>query len=193
MTQKKQNLSTKKQKEDAILNKVLIWFGCALVLELILFWVNQWFPISLLQALTAVVPILAVIAMIYYLYQFEFFFITLVSVTGILGLWQFRLTAGGNSASLGLACLVLTLILIISSLAFLIFLQCNSGSIHIQSKTIRLVRSNTSYVLPDITCGLSALALLGGLFFGSSIAYYIIFAIVAWLFIMAVYYTVKMM
>lgn len=44
-----------------------------------------------------------------------------------------------------------------------------------------------------LTCAVVAVAVVAALVLGTSAAYYLIFALVAWLFIMAVYYTVKLM
>jgi len=44
-----------------------------------------------------------------------------------------------------------------------------------------------------LTCGIVAAVLAAALILGTAAAYYLIFVMVAWLFVMAVYYTVKLM
>ena len=44
-----------------------------------------------------------------------------------------------------------------------------------------------------LTCAIVAAAVAAALVLGTAAAYYLMFALVAWLFIMAVYYTVKLM
>jgi hypothetical protein len=191
--QKKQNLAVKRQKQDAILNKVLIWFGGAMAVELVLLLLNQWKKFDLVSGLAVLVPIVAVLAMVYYLYQREFFSITLVSSISILGLWLFRKISDSSHSTYGLAFLILALAVVVLIAGLLAILQKKGGSFFTNEKEVRVFNPNASYIFVYLTCGLSALALLGGLLLGLIIAYYIIFALVAWLFIMAVYYTVKMM
>ena len=52
---------------------------------------------------------------------------------------------------------------------------------------------NTSYPLILASCLVGLLALLAAVALGANIAYYLMFAMVAWLFALLVYYTVKLM
>lgn len=189
---KKQNISAKRKKEDEILNRILIWFGCSLVLEMVLFTIKHWFSIFFISALTVVVPIVAVLAMIYYLYQREFFYISILSVISIFGLWLFRYM-NCNSFSYCIIFPTIALIVTVIAAVFFIFLQKSEGILHIQGQEIKLLRAKASYLGIYLTCAVSALALLCAIVLGVTIAYYFMFAMVAWVFIIAVYFTVKMM
>ena len=60
-------------------------------------------------------------------------------------------------------------------------------------RKFQLFPRNTSYGMIYLTCAVIAAAVAAALLLGTAAAYYLIFALVAWLFIMAVYYTVKLM
>ena len=57
----------------------------------------------------------------------------------------------------------------------------------------KLVSDPKSYVPCWITCAVVLAATLLGFILGAGVAYYLIYVLVAWLFCMAVYFTVKMM
>ena len=165
--------------------------GIALAL-LVIAVVTYTFFGSGVRLLCGLVPAVAVLALVYYLYQKEFFASTLLSALGILGLWLIRRADGrypcpglrlcgrGGGASAG---------------------GPGGGADHAEErrrtetggqKAADLSRS-ASYVPLYVTCALVAVCIAGGLIGGISAAYYLMFVLVAWLFAMAVYYTVKQM
>lgn len=188
----------KRQQEDAILNRVLIWFGCAVVIEIVLLLINRFVPgISLVRGLSVLVPAVAVLAMVYYLYQRDFFLSTLISAGGILSLQlyrrlvflhPFRIKCGFALAYICLAAAVVVLIL----------LQRKGGWMTIQGKKRQILPKDANYVLMYLTCVLNAVLLtvtlsqINGVACGANTAYYLLFVLAAWLFVMAVYYTVKL-
>ena len=183
---------TKRQQEDAILNRILIWIGCAVVAEVLLLLINRFVPGLLVVGwLSVLVPAVAVLALVYYLYQRDFFLITLISAGGILSLQlyrrmilfhPFRITMGFVLAFVCLAAAVIVLIL----------LQRRAGQVTREGKPMRILPKDTNYPLLYATCVLNAILLGVTLALGSTTAYYLLFVLVAWLFIMAVYYTVKL-
>lgn len=181
----------KRRQEDAVLNRVLVWFGCAAVAEFILLLINRFSPgLALIQWLTILVPVVAVLALVYYLFQRDFFCITVVSACGILCLQlyrrmffahPFRIQFGFGVAFLLLAAAVVMLILL------------QRGKQLLPKVTDQLIPRETNFALLYITCALTALVLALTLILGATFAYYLLFVLVGWLFIMAVYYIVKLM
>lgn len=185
----------KRRQEDAALNRILFWIGGAVVAEFILLMIARLVPDSeLLQALTVAVPAVAVLAVIYYLFQHDFFCISVISACGVLCLQLYRkmfythhtmLHAGFVMAFLLLAAAVVVLILLKNEK-----LKLPAGLdklIHI------LIPKESSFALLYATCVLVAALLALTLILGGTIAYYLMFVLAGWLFIMAVYYIVKLM
>ena len=250
-------------KEDVILNRVLVWFGAAVVAELLLLLLNRYyinrttrpgeiefaaapyhaFPIIIgvtaaatvvclvwavlrvqkgkgyllpsvlawicgallvistvtylfnaagVSFLCGLVPAAAVMALVYYLYQREFFVITVLSAIGIVGLWLIR-RADGRYPVLVYGYVAAVVVLLLAALAVGRTMQRNGGALKLGDKRRQIFSRSASYVPLYVTCALVAVCIAGGLIGGISAAYYLMFVLVAWLFAMAVYYTVKQM
>lgn len=181
----------KRKQEDAILNRVLVWFGCAAVAEFILLLINRFFPgLGVIRWLSILVPAVAVFALVYYLFQRDFFCITLISAGGILSMQLYRKMIFAHS--LRLYCgFALAFLLLIAAVVVLILLQ--RGKRPFPLGIDKLVPKESNFPLLYITCVLNAVLLVLTLILGITAAYYFLFVLVAWLFIMAVYYTVKLM
>ncbi len=185
----------KRQQEDAALNRILLWFGGAVVVEFILLMISRFTSGSdLVHYLTILVPAVAVLAVIYYLFQRDFFCISAISACGILCLQLYRklfhlhpnmIRAGFVLAFLLLAAAVVALVLLKKEKLKLPSLL--DKAIHI------LIPREANFALLYATCALVAVLLALTLILGGTIAYYLVFVLVGWLFIMAVYYVVKLM
>lgn len=142
------------------------------------------------QLLLALGIIAAVLAMIYYLYQREFFIIAALSGGGLLCLWLFRIVNHQRMlvylsfAVLGAATLA------VAVLARM--LQQKKGVATIFGKKRRILSKKCVYPMVYAGCGIAAAALIATLVIGAVAAYYMMFVLVAWLFIVAVYFTVKL-
>lgn len=255
--------AARSHKEDAILNRVLIWFGAAVVVELVLLLLNRYYinittapgeiefagallkawpviigvaaagtvvcllwaifwakggkrivlPAALtgvflavlvisvvtyrfydtgVQFLCGAVPAAAVLALVYYLYQHEFFAVTVLSALGILGLWLFRRAGGGHQILVYAYAAVLAVVLL-AAVLLCRSLSAKGGVLTLSGKKLQIFPGNASYGMIYLTCAIVAAAVAAALVLGTAAAYYLMFALVAWLFIMAVYYTVKLM
>ncbi len=181
----------KRQQEDAALNRILIWFGCAAVAELVLLLVNRFVPgLAVIRWLTILVPVVAVLALVYYLFQRDFFCITAVSACGIfcLQLWRKMFYVHPLRLKCGFA---LAFLLLIAAVVVLVLLQ--RGKRPMPLGLDKLVPAESNFPLLYITCALTAVLLALAMVLGIVAAYYLLFVLVGWLFIMAVYYTVKLM
>lgn len=158
--------------------------ACAIAMRL-------WYS-SGIELMNVLVPATTVLALIYYLYQREFFVISLVSGVGMLALWlTFR--QGMDDWRLYAFLVVLGLSLLAVAV-FARYLQTKGGMLSVKDTQVELLSAKSNYALIYITCALVALVIVVALLLsgaGSTMAYYAV--PVAWLLVMAVYYTVKLM
>lgn len=255
--------AARSHKEDVILNRVLIWFGAAVVVELILLLLNRYYvnittapgeiefagallkawpaiigvtavgtvvcllwaifrvkggkPATLpgvlfgvfltalvisvvtyrfygagVQFLCGIVPAAAVLALVYYLYQHEFFAVTVLSALGLVGLWLFR-RAGSAHQPLLYGYIVVLAVILVAAVLLCRSMSNHGGALTLGGKKLQVFSHNASYGMIYLTCAIVAVAVAAALALGTGAAYYLIFALVGWLFVMAVYYTVKLM
>ena len=181
----------KRQQEDAALNRILLWFGGAVVAEVILLIINRLIPdLSAIRWLTILVPVIAVLAIIYYLFQHDFFCICTVSACGIMSLQLYRKVFWNHPTMIRCG-FVLAFLLLIAAVVALVLIQRGKRPMPLHLDL--LVPEDANFPLLYVTCALVAVLLALTLILGSIIAYYLTFVLVGWLFITAVYYIVKLM
>lgn len=140
-----------------------------------------------MQMLFLLVPAWAGLALVYYLYHRDFFLSAVAIGTSILGLWFIR--CSGRSALEA----VFTLVAILFVGAAVLYLKKSGGVIRrADGSEVRVLSKKTSYPVILSSC-LAALAAVAVGLLVNSAAYYLIFVMVAWLFALLVYYTVKLM
>ena len=128
----------------------------------------------------------AVLALVYYIYQREFFVAATACGMSVLALWFVRY----DSAGLAEAVLVLAAIAVVT--AAVVWMKKNNGTLP-GKPAIRFLPEGTNYAVALATCAASLAAPIAALILGGTAAYYLIFVMVAWLFALFVYYTVKLM
>lgn len=140
-----------------------------------------------MQMLLLLVPSLAGIALVFYLYQREFFLSALAAGLSVMGLWFVR-ACTGFSFEVALSLLGIALVLAVTLLV-----RRGNGQVSVAGIQIQVLPKGASCTLALCTC-LAALAALGAAaVLGATAAYYLIILMLAWLFGLLVYYTVKMM
>ncbi len=145
------------------------------------------------SVLLVAIPSFGGLIMVYYLYQREFFLVAFLSGVGILGLWISKLAAGQHQTLL-YTYLALGLIFTLLSAGLMFPLKKNDGTVKLGGQLMMIFMPDASYKAVWVTCGLVALALVLPLIAGAAvIAHYAILAIVVWLFVMAVYFTSRLM
>ena len=137
-----------------------------------------------------VVPALGVLALVFYLYQKEFFACAIAGGLGILGLWVFRVSGSGAKYYLFL---VVVLVILAAGVALAIVLKKRDGVLTIRGKDVAVLQPGGAYPAYYITAAVVVVLLLAPLVIGASVAYYAIWVMAAWLFILAVYFTSKLM
>lgn len=128
----------------------------------------------------------AVLAMVFYIYQREFFLGAAGCGMSVLALWFSRYGAGGLPETLVIAAAIVVLGLGV------LWLKKNDGVLSSQLE-LRFLPAKADYVVPLVTCAASLLAVVLALAAGAAVAYYLMFVMMAWLFALFVYYTVKLM
>lgn len=138
-----------------------------------------------MEMLFWLVPALAALALVFYLYQREFFLSALASGLGVVGLWFIRHMGISLTA-------VVTVLLIVVVGAVVLWLKKNGGCLSQGEGGRQVLPADANYPLTLISCGLSLAVVIVGAAAGSGVAYYLMYAMIAWLFALLVFYTVKM-
>lgn len=144
------------------------------------------------QLLYIMVPAGAVLALVYYLYQREFFFSTCGIAVGMLGLWLVRKNIGTHDLIVTLY-MVLAAVVLFAMIVLTIKLKQNGGAISIKERQYEVMPKQSNFLLIILSCVVSVVTLVAALLLGGTVAFYLLFVLVAWLFVLLVYYTVKMM
>lgn len=124
----------------------------------------------------------AVLALVYYIYQREFFLAASACGMSVLGLWLVR--HGGQLEAL------LALIAIALVAAAALWMKKNNG---VLLWNLAFLPSDTNYTVLLASCAASLAAVLAALLLRGIAGYYLIYVMIAWLFALFVYYTVKLM
>ena len=132
------------------------------------------------------VPAWAALALVYYLYQREFFLSALVSGVGVLGLWFVRHAGSSSVYTIGAVAVILVLAVM------MLWMKGHGGRLF-PGGAGQLLPAEAGYPLMLLSCVISLAAIAIAAFVGGALSYYLLYAMVAWLFALLVYYTVKMM
>jgi hypothetical protein len=134
------------------------------------------------RMLYLLIPVLGGLALCYYIYPRDFFLCALPGVVGALGLWFVRV--GGMSAEV-----IGTVLFCVAALVAVLKLKKGNGCL----KGVRLLHEKTNYPVVLGSCAAAIAVQLLAAVAGSAVAYYLLYAMAAWLFALLVYYTVKML
>lgn len=157
-----------------------------------------------LELLLLLVPAWAGLGLVYFLYQVEFFISALFTSLGGIGLWLYRqisLYAPGEELTLAQGTFYVfvngTLILILAGFFCVNKAWKNQGVLALKKLNVTLisdVKDTSSLWLVGISGVLSFLAMALAMALSSpTVAYYCTYILLGWLFILLVYFTVKLM
>lgn len=165
---------------------------CALTAAAAGLWILALFANVLFDVGLNIVMILpavaAVLIVIFFLYQRVFFLNALVSAGGLLALWLHRQYYATHD-SLITVLFVAGFVALVAAVVLTFVLRAGDGKLG----GVRVMPAGTSYVITWITCGVTALTMALTLILGASAGLYLLFALVGWVFIQAVFFTVKLM
>lgn len=130
----------------------------------------------------------AVLILVYFLYQRVFFVNTVLTGVGIAALWLYR-QYHANHPQAVMACFLLGWILLAVVAVLCWRLRQTGGKLG----SVRLMPVRTNYITTWATCLLVAAAMAVGWAVGGSVALYLLFGLLGWLFCQAVFFTVKLM
>lgn len=137
------------------------------------------------------VLMVVVLAVLFYLYQREFFLIACQSALAILGVWMCSRGLGGAKAIFCYLYVILAALLVLSSVVLCRKLQQESGVFLWKEKKLRVFPKDANYLLLYAGATVSLVLLVCALLPLPIMALYAVAA--AWILVMAVYYTVKLM
>jgi len=147
---------------------------------------------SCVSVLLVGIPAMACLIMIYYLYQREFFVSATLSGLAILGLWIFR-SASVRYTTFYYIYMVVVICLAALVLALSLRLKKEEGVFQWGEHKIALLKPNTSYKPVWATCALVVAVLALTPLLGAAFAYYAFLALIVWIFVMAVFFTSRLM
>ena len=147
---------------------------------------------SAMQVLYVLVPAGAVLALVYYLYQKEFFFAACGTGVGLLGLWLVRKNSGRHDVLVSLY-MILGVLFLLGLIVLMVKLKKADGVLTVKEKTLALLTKQSNFLLVIVSSLVSLAAMIAGLLLGGTVAFYLLFALLAWLFVLLVYYTVRLM
>ena len=143
------------------------------------------FGMSILMLLPAAGAVLIVV---YFLYQRIFFFNTVLTAGGLIVLWLYRQYFLDHPTVIRLF-FVAEFALLAAGLALGLLLRRSDGRLG----GLQVVPSDTDYLMTYITCMATALTLILALVLDTAVIFYLLFALVAWVFVQAVFFTVQLM
>lgn len=130
----------------------------------------------------------AVLIVIFFLYQRVFFFNTLLTAGGLVVLWIHR-QYYAEQPKMVIAFFTAGFVLLAAALVLSFLLKGGDGKLG----GVRVLPSGAGYLTTWLTCVVTALAMALTLSLGAAAGYYLLFALAAWVFIQAVFFTVKLM
>lgn len=146
------------------------------------------FSQSMLMLLYIFVPAVVVLYIIFYSYQREFFMIALSCIVGGIGIWLLGSDLVNSSdmlAIIGAAAIV------VLCAAFTIWAQIGGGKIKLFGRELAPFKSDARYGIVYLTFVL-VLALLAAALLAADLAIYFVFGLIAYIVLIGVYYTVKL-
>jgi len=141
-----------------------------------------------LRILMILPAVAGVLILVFFLYQRAFFVNAILTGGGLAALWLYRQYYMNHPAAM-ILCFVAGLVVLVLAAVLFWPLRKNDGKLG----KLRVMPEGSDYMVGWLTCAVVAVTMVLALLLGATVAYYLIFVLVAWLFCQAVYFTVKMM
>ncbi len=153
---------------------------------------DLWF-IKGVKFTAVLIVFLTVLAFIYVIYQRDFFCSCVVIACGIGALVIYRRSAAWGQVSMRALIVFLIGFVLLAAASLVVWkLKKGEGRLRSGENARQLLPKKTEYRLLYATLIIVALALIAALVFGSVAAYFALFVLAVYFFILAVYYTVKL-
>lgn len=138
------------------------------------------------RMLYLLVPVLGALGLCYYIFPRDFFLCALPAVLAALGLWFVRIGGVGGEV-------IAVMLICVAVLIAVLKLKKSDGMLTLAGQSWRFIPEKTNYTVPLASAVIAVAVQAAAAVAGGTIAYYLIFAMSAWLFALLVYYTVKML
>lgn len=132
--------------------------------------------------------IAGVLILIWFLYQRTFFVTSVLTGGGLAALWLYR-QYYVNHPTVITACFIGGFVLLIAAALLAKKLGGSGGKLG----NVQILSENAVYSIIYLTCVVTAAVMLLTMLLGAAAAFYLLFVLLAWLFVQAVYFTVKLM
>lgn len=137
------------------------------------------------------VPVVVALALVYYLYQREFFLVACMAVLGFLGTWIASRALGGAYGVVAYLYTALTAAILLAAALLGRKLQGAGGTLEVKGQKQRLLPKDANYAFLYTAALVTLAVLVAGILAAPAMILYGV--LTAWVLIMAVYYTVKLM
>lgn len=137
------------------------------------------------------IPALAALALVYYLYQKDFFYSAALCGMGVVALWLIR--HGANTAYTVYAYLAAMGLVLVAGAVILGGVRQTDGALTLMGQKIRILPEDANYLILLVTAVVNIAVVAAAMLMGGILAYYLLYVMIAYLFGLLVYYTVKMM
>lgn len=182
---RKQRREEQRKADDRFTWRVL---GVMLFLAI---WTVMLYRFSLPVYLYAIPSGMAVLYLLAYIYPKDFTVLAMLVSGGAVGLWILTILYQRSGRWNTLAHILFAAAIAVSAL-LLWFLRKNGGNLRLGARTINIIPNKGRYRYMFIACGALAAALTVSVILGRSAAWYAMVAMFCYLFVVAVYYTVKL-
>lgn len=165
-----------------------------LVLSLASYLMIGFDPETSLRVLYVIIPVCAILYLVYSVYPREFFSLATAMTLVAVVLWLIARSIGSNAMSGATVWfLAVGLLICVGLEGVYLMVRKNRGKLKMGKFQPVLFGPDTKHALVVTVAACCAVLLLAAFFLAGSVGYYAMFALVGALFVMAVYYTVKMM
>lgn len=178
-------------KNAAFSGNVLAWFGLVLAVSSAMM---RFYSYTLaMRLLYVLLPVAAILYLIYYTYPREFF--TICTTHAVLALCMWVLAKASDSGDTRLRTIAFALAAVLCAAAFgLACVACKAGGvIKLGSHQVAVFGKKTSLLYLAAVYGVTLALFVAALLLGSPFAFYALYAIIGFIFVAAVYYTVRML
>ncbi len=163
---------------------LLVWISCLLM---------YYFYIHAIAILCFLYPAAAVLYLIYLIYQSEFFALSIDCTICAFAFYILSKLLSSSLSYIGIL-IIVGIVAINAALLFLtVYAKKNGGKLTFGKKEVKFLAFKASDKILLSTAALMLVGLILSVIFGAMTAYVFLFITLVYLFIMAVYYTIKLM
>ena len=178
-------------RDAALSGYVIAWFGLVLTLSCAMM---MFYSYTLaMRLLYVLMPVSAVLYLIYYVYPREFFTVCLTHSSLAFLMWALAKTARGGDPVICYASFGLAVLICAAALALAYKTRGTDGVLTMGSRRIAVFNKTTNIRYITAVYAVTLVLLVAALLLGAPLAFYALYAVLAFIAVSAVYYTVRML